>query len=108
MDVIKRLESVIIEVERENESVCIVGHQAILRCVYAYFMQVPREVVRPPPPSFACYFLLPLRPPRRIIAPVCHVFHAACCAHCEASALAEACAVGLHERLQVQMMHDRD
>lgn len=46
MDVVKRLESVIIEVERENESVCIVGHQAILRCVYAYFMHVPREDVR--------------------------------------------------------------
>jgi broad specificity phosphatase PhoE len=58
MDVIKRLESVIIEVERENESVCIVGHQAILRCVYAYFMQVPREVVRPPPPLLCLLFSL--------------------------------------------------
>jgi broad specificity phosphatase PhoE len=46
MDVIKRLESIIIEVERENESMCIVGHQAILRAVYAYFMHVPREEVR--------------------------------------------------------------
>jgi 6-phosphofructo-2-kinase / fructose-2,6-biphosphatase 3 len=50
MDVIKRLESIIIEVERENESVCIVGHQAILRAVYAYFMHVPRDEV--------CCFLL--------------------------------------------------
>lgn len=39
-----------LQVERENESVCIVGHQAILRCVYAYFMQVPREEVRYPTP----------------------------------------------------------
>ena len=45
MDVIKRLESLIIEMERESESVCVVGHQAILRCVYAYFMQTPRDTV---------------------------------------------------------------
>lgn len=43
MDVVQRLESVIIEVERESESVCIVGHQAILRVLYSYFMQVPRD-----------------------------------------------------------------
>ena len=30
-DVIQRLEPVVIEVERERECVCIVGHQAILR-----------------------------------------------------------------------------
>ena len=58
MDVVKRLESVIIEVERENESVCIVGHQAILRCVYAYFMHVPREDVRSLPPLSASALLL--------------------------------------------------
>jgi 6-phosphofructo-2-kinase / fructose-2,6-biphosphatase 3 len=46
MDVVKRLESIIIEVERENESICIIGHQAILRCLYAYFMKVPRVEVR--------------------------------------------------------------
>lgn len=46
MDVVQRLESVIIEVERESESVCIVGHQAILRVLYSYFMQVPRDEVR--------------------------------------------------------------
>lgn len=45
MDVVQRLESVIIEVERECESVCIVGHQAILRVLYSYFMQVPRSEV---------------------------------------------------------------
>lgn len=39
MDVVQRLESVIIEVERESESVCIVGHQAILRVLYSYFMK---------------------------------------------------------------------
>ena len=46
-DVIKRLESTIIEVERESESICIIGHQAILRCVYAYFMKIPSHEVRP-------------------------------------------------------------
>lgn len=40
LDVIKRLEPIIIEVEREMESVCIVGHQAILRVLYGYFMKV--------------------------------------------------------------------
>jgi 6-phosphofructo-2-kinase / fructose-2,6-biphosphatase 3 len=47
MDVVSRLESCIIEVERESESVCIVGHQAILRVLYSYFMQVPRTEVFP-------------------------------------------------------------
>lgn len=51
MDVVKRLESVIVEVERENESVCIVGHQAILRALYSYFMQArPRARCRDAPP----------------------------------------------------------
>ena len=48
MDVIKRLESTIIEVERESESICIIGHQAILRCMYAYFMKIPTHEVRAP------------------------------------------------------------
>lgn len=45
MDVVQRLESVIIEVERESESVCIVGHQAILRVLYSYFMKCNRYEV---------------------------------------------------------------
>ena len=61
MDVIKRLEPTIIEMERENESVCVTGHQAILRCLYAYFMHVPREDVRLALPAWT---LVPaLRPP---------------------------------------------
>lgn len=58
MDVIKRLESIIIEVERENESICIIGHQAILRCLYAYFKQVPRVEVRI---HFQCIFKRPCK-----------------------------------------------
>ena len=33
LDVIQRLEPVVIEVERQKDSVCIVGHQAILRVI---------------------------------------------------------------------------
>lgn len=45
LDVVQRLEPVIIELERETESVCVVGHQAILRVVYGYYMGVPLEDV---------------------------------------------------------------
>ena len=40
LDVIQRLEPVIIEIERERECVCVVAHQAILRALYGYFMKV--------------------------------------------------------------------
>ncbi|GAX82741.1 hypothetical protein CEUSTIGMA_g10167.t1 [Chlamydomonas eustigma] len=47
MDVIQRLEPVIIEIERQKDSVCIVAHQAILRVIYGYFMAVsPEEIPR--------------------------------------------------------------
>lgn len=41
LDVIQRLEPVIIEIERERECVCVVAHQAILRCLYGYFHRIP-------------------------------------------------------------------
>ncbi|KZF19897.1 bifunctional 6-phosphofructo-2-kinase/fructose-2,6-bisphosphate 2-phosphatase [Xylona heveae TC161] len=41
-DVVVRLEPIIMELER-NEDILIVTHQAILRCIYAYFMNVPQE-----------------------------------------------------------------
>ena len=44
MDVIQRLEPVIIEIERERECVCVVAHQAILRALYGYFMKIPLAV----------------------------------------------------------------
>ena len=34
LDVIQRLEPVVIEIERQKDSVCIVAHQAILRVIY--------------------------------------------------------------------------
>ena len=42
-DLVQRLEPVIMELERHNESghsILIIGHQAVLRCVYAYFMNL--------------------------------------------------------------------
>ena len=41
-DVVIRLEPIIMELERA-ENILIVTHQAILRCIYAYFMNVPQE-----------------------------------------------------------------
>lgn len=42
LDVIQRVEPVVIEMERERECVCIVAHQAVLRAVYGYFMDIPQ------------------------------------------------------------------
>lgn len=41
-DVVIRLEPIIMELER-SENILIVTHQAILRCIYAYFLNVPQE-----------------------------------------------------------------
>ncbi len=56
MDVIQRLEPVIIEIERERECVVVVAHQAILRALYGYFMKIPLSVRAPPltSQSFSC------------------------------------------------------
>ncbi|KAF9228649.1 bifunctional 6-phosphofructo-2-kinase/fructose-2,6-bisphosphate 2-phosphatase [Gyrodon lividus] len=40
-DVVVRLEPVIMELERQ-ENILIFGHQAILRCLYAYFLDLPQ------------------------------------------------------------------
>eukprot|EP00775_Hariotina_reticulata_P005301 gene5301-5536_t len=45
LDVIQRLEPVIIEMEREREFVMVVGHQAVLRAIFGYFMAVPLEKI---------------------------------------------------------------
>lgn len=37
LDVIQRIEPIIFEIERTKSPVVVVGHQAILRCLYAYF-----------------------------------------------------------------------
>jgi 6-phosphofructo-2-kinase/fructose-2,6-biphosphatase 2 len=41
-DVVIRLEPIIMELER-SENILIVTHQAVIRCIYAYFMNVPQE-----------------------------------------------------------------
>mmetsp|Transcript_7457 Transcript_7457/g.21717 ORF Transcript_7457/g.21717 Transcript_7457/m.21717 type:complete len:462 (+) Transcript_7457:79-1464(+) len=45
LDLISRLEPVIIEFERQAEPLLIVAHQAVLRCLYAYFLDLPEEEV---------------------------------------------------------------
>ena len=45
LDVINRLEPVIFELERIEEPVLIVAHQAVLRCLYAYFLDLPAEEI---------------------------------------------------------------
>lgn len=44
-DVIARLEPVLIELERQRQPTLIVAHQAVLRALYAYFANRPREDV---------------------------------------------------------------
>lgn len=65
LDVINRLEPVIFELERQTEPLLIVAHQAVLRCLYAYFFDLPAEeipylsiplhtVIRLEPRAFGC------------------------------------------------------
>jgi len=42
-DVIQRLDRVIIELERHRNPVLVVAHQAVLRALYAYFVDLPPE-----------------------------------------------------------------
>ncbi|KAF9434177.1 Fructose-2,6-bisphosphatase [Entomortierella beljakovae] len=63
-DVVVRLEPVIMELERQR-NILIIGHQAILRCIYAYFMNHSHEklpyikiplhtVIQLTPRAYAC------------------------------------------------------
>ncbi|KXZ51897.1 hypothetical protein GPECTOR_11g330 [Gonium pectorale] len=60
LDVIQRLEPVIIEMEREKECIVLVGHQAVLRALLGYFMAVPLEKV--PNEDIPLHTLLELQP----------------------------------------------
>lgn len=42
-DVIQRLDRVIVELERYRTPVLVIGHQAVIRALYAYFREVPLE-----------------------------------------------------------------
>ncbi len=44
-DVIRRLDPVLAEIERHREPVLVIGHQAVIRCLYAYLADVPRDQV---------------------------------------------------------------
>ncbi|MDW8245945.1 MAG: 6-phosphofructo-2-kinase/fructose-2,6-bisphosphatase [Sandaracinaceae bacterium] len=64
-DVIKRLEPVIVEIERERTPVLVIAHQAVLRALYAYLMDHPpyecpfidiplHTVIKLTPSTYAC------------------------------------------------------
>jgi broad specificity phosphatase PhoE/predicted kinase len=42
-DVISRLDKVLVEIERHREPVLVIAHQAVLRALYAYFVELPPE-----------------------------------------------------------------
>jgi broad specificity phosphatase PhoE/predicted kinase len=45
LDVIQRLDRVIIELERQQDPVLVIGHQAVLRALYAYFADIDAEKI---------------------------------------------------------------
>ncbi|CCE61367.1 hypothetical protein TPHA_0A02860 [Tetrapisispora phaffii CBS 4417] len=58
-DVVIRLEPIIMELERQD-NILIITHQAVLRCIYAYYMNVPQE--ESPWMSIPLHTLLKLEP----------------------------------------------
>eukprot|EP00884_Botryococcus_braunii_P005345 jgi/Botrbrau1/14811/Bobra.0332s0004.1 len=73
MDVIQRLEPVIIEIERERECVCVVAHQAVLRALYGYFTKTPvQEIPRLEIPLHTVIELVP-KPDGRMAEERIHV-----------------------------------
>lgn len=59
-DVIQRLEPIIFELERERTPILVIGHQAVLRALYAYMMdKAPEECPRLPIPLHTIIQLTP-------------------------------------------------
>ncbi len=65
LDVINRLEPIIFQIESQTIPLLIVAHQAVLRCLYAYFIDLPNEeapylsiplhcVIKLTPQAFGC------------------------------------------------------
>lgn len=65
VDIISRLENVIFELERVKGPVLVIGHRAVLRCLYAYFLDKPpaaipylnvplHTVIKLTPKAYAC------------------------------------------------------
>lgn len=59
-DLIRRLDPVIMELERQRGPILIVAHQAVLRCLYAYFADYEREDV--PHLEVPSHMVIVLRP----------------------------------------------
>jgi broad specificity phosphatase PhoE/predicted kinase len=60
-DVVRRLEPVILELERERRPVLVIAHQAVLRALYAYLMdRPPKEVPYLPMPLHTLIRLTPI------------------------------------------------
>ena len=45
LDVIARVEPLIFELERPQSPIVIIGHQAVMRCLYAYFLDVSQHEI---------------------------------------------------------------
>lgn len=45
IDIIDRLQPVVFELERSTQPIIVVSHQAVLRCLLAYFLDIPREKI---------------------------------------------------------------
>ncbi|KAG1672615.1 hypothetical protein FOA52_002095 [Chlamydomonas sp. UWO 241] len=102
MDVIQRLEPVVIEMERQRECVCVVGHQAVLRAILGYFTNTPLEDI--PNAGVPLHTLIELRPRQdgsmevemvpveMMLSVECHGGHTSTAAHATASTSASAAA----------------
>ncbi len=78
-DVIERVERVIFELERTEAPVVVIAHQAVIRCLYGYFMDKVRRqamCIRMHARTQACMQAPPRRPAKHTIAHLC--MHAFC------------------------------
>jgi 6-phosphofructo-2-kinase/fructose-2,6-biphosphatase len=73
LDVIQRLEPVIIELERQHSPVLIIAHQAVLRCLTAYFTN--RRAADVPHISLPLHTVIQLTPSSYGIKEEQHVLH---------------------------------
>jgi len=60
LDLINRLEPAIFELERQRKPVLIVAHQAVLRCLYGYFLDLPESML--PHVSIPLHTIIRLEP----------------------------------------------
>lgn len=60
MDIIERLQPVIFELERTTKPVIVVSHQAVLRCLISYFIDLPKDNIP--------YYSIPLHTLVRIVS----------------------------------------